>query len=79
MICCCQKQQMTKKHEKINFFEKFFQEYHQSVNSLNPDQARQNIRSDQGSNDLQRLSADDTTTLVGKEFTWYVFCAKMSK
>ena len=32
---------------KITFFEKFFQEYHQHVNSLDPDQ--------------QKLSAEDTS------------------
>ena len=31
---------------KIYFFEKFFQEYHRVSNSLDPDQARQNVRPD---------------------------------
>ena len=47
---------------KINFFEKFLQEYHQRVsNSLIPDQARSFVRPDLGSNCLQRLSAYDTS------------------
>ena len=47
---------------KINFFEKFFQEYIQSVitNSLDPDQVRHSVGLDLGPNCLQRLSADDT-------------------
>ena len=32
-------------------------------NSLDPDQARQNVRPDLGPNCLQRLSADDTSRL----------------
>ena len=43
---------------KINFFKKFFQEYNQSVNSLDLDQARP---FDMGPNCLQRLSAEDTS------------------
>ena len=38
---------------KISFFEKFFQEYHQIVNSLDPE----NIGSDLDPNCLQKLSA----------------------
>ena len=44
---------------KINFFEKFFQEYHQSVNSLDPDQAGHSVGPDLGQSCLQRLSADN--------------------
>ena len=36
-------------------------------NSLDPDQARQNVRPDLGPNCLQRLSVDDKSPLVGKE------------
>ena len=46
---------------RINFFEKFFQEYHQSVNSLDPDQVLHFFRPDLGPNCLQKLSADDTS------------------
>ena len=45
---------------KINFFEKFFPEYNQSV-SLDPDQAQHFVRPDLGINCLQRLSADNTS------------------
>ena len=45
---------------KINYFEKFFKEYHHSANSLDPDQARRFVGPDLGSNCLQKLSADDT-------------------
>ena len=47
---------------KLTFSEKFFWKYHQSVK----EQARHFIRSDLGSNCLQRLSAD---ALVGKELS----------
>ena len=46
---------------KINFFEKFFREYHQGKNSLDPDQARHIVRPDLGPSCLQKLSADDTS------------------
>ena len=47
---------------KINFFEKFFQEYTIRVpNSLDPDQARHFLGPDLGPNCFQRLSADDTS------------------
>ena len=45
---------------KINFIQKFFQEYHQSV-SLDPDQALQNVGPDLGPSCLHRLSADNTS------------------
>ena len=48
---------------KINFFEKFFQELPSVSNSLDPYQARQFVRPDLGPNCLQKLSADDSTTL----------------
>ena len=44
-----------------NFFEKFFQEYHQSVKQFGSSQAPQNVGPDLGPNCLQRLSADDTS------------------
>ena len=44
---------------KINFFEKFFQEYLQGVNGLDPDQDRQTVGPDLSPNCLQRFSADD--------------------
>ena len=43
---------------KIIFLKKFFQKYHQSVNSLDPDQARYFVGSDLGPKCLQRISAD---------------------
>ena len=44
---------------KINFFEKNFQQYHQSVKQLDPDQARRFVGPYLRPNYLQRLSADD--------------------
>ena len=44
---------------KIIFFKKFLQEYYQSVNGLDPDQARHSVGSDLGPNCLQRSSVDD--------------------
>ena len=44
---------------KINFFEKFFEEY-QLSNSLDPDQTQRFVGSGLGQNCLQRLSAGDT-------------------
>ena len=53
---------------KINFFKKFFQEYHQSVsNSLDPDQGQHFVGPDLGPNCLQRLLADDTRR---QRFNW---------
>ena len=48
---------------KINFFEKFFQEYYQFVmsNGLDPDHATHFAGPDLGPNCLKRLSADDTS------------------
>ena len=40
---------------KINFFEKLFQEYHQGVNILDPNQAWQFVNPDLGPNRLQSL------------------------
>ena len=53
----------------LNFFEKLFQKYHQSVKRfvLDPYQDRHFVGPDLGSNCLQRLSAQ--TSLVGKELT----------
>ena len=53
---------------KINFFEKLFKNYHQSVKQFVPiDQARcYNIQPDLSTNCLQKLSEDDA---VGKELT----------
>ena len=45
---------------KINFSEKICQEYHEMLNSLDPDQAQQVVGPDLGPNCLQRLSADDS-------------------
>ena len=47
---------------KNKCFEKFFQEYHQSVNlnSLDPDQTQYFVMPDLGPNCLQKLSADVT-------------------
>ena len=47
---------------KIDFFEKFFQEYHQSV-SLDPNQARHFVGPNLGPTCLQKLSADNTSRL----------------
>ena len=46
---------------KSTFFEKFFQEYNQSQDSSDPDQARHLVRPDLGPNCFQRLSADATS------------------
>ena len=48
---------------KINFFEKFFQQYHQSVKQirLDPDQAKHFVGPDLGPICLQWLSADNTS------------------
>ena len=47
----------------VNFFrnqlKKIYQEYHQSVKYLNPDQARRFVGPDLGPNCLQRFSAED--------------------
>ena len=45
----------------------FFQEYHQSVKQLDPDQAQHFVGLDLIPNCLQRLSADDT----GWQRIWY--------
>ena len=45
---------------KINFFERFFQEYHQIVKQFGSRSPRRFVGSDFGLNCLQRLSADDT-------------------
>ena len=39
---------------KINFFEKFFKEYHQNFKQFDPDQAQQNVGPDLGPSCLQR-------------------------
>ena len=44
---------------KINFLEKFFLEYHQSVR-LDPDQIQRFVGPDLGPNSLQKLYAEDT-------------------
>ena len=56
---------------KINFFEKFFLENTIIVsNSFDPDQARRFVGPDLGSNNLQRLSADDKSfRYQGKQVT----------
>ena len=46
---------------KINFFENFFQEYPQCVNSLELDQVRRFVGPGLVPNCLQRLLADDTS------------------
>ena len=46
---------------KINFFEKFFQEYHQSVKHSGSKSGRHYVGPDLDPNCLQRLSADDTS------------------
>ena len=46
---------------KFHFFEKFFQVFIRVSNSVDPDQARQNVGPDLGPNCLQRLSADDNS------------------
>ena len=45
-----------------SFFENIFQEYHQSVKQLDPDQARHFVVPDLGPNCLQRLSTDDNSS-----------------
>ena len=47
--------------QKSNFLKKFFEEYYQNSNSLDPDQARHFVRPGLGPNFLQMLSADDTS------------------
>ena len=62
---------------KVNFFEKFFREYQQDVNSLDPDQAQHFVGPDLGPNCLQRLSADDTSRQRYNPFpavTTFVVC-----
>ena len=54
---------------KVNFFDKFFQEYHQSVIHLDPDQARHFVGPDLGPNCLQKL--------VGKVFIAYRISVKL--
>ena len=41
------------------------------LNSLDPDQDQHSVGPDLGPNCLQRLSAEDTSSLVGKQ---YVYC-----
>ena len=48
---------------EINLFQKIFQEYHQSVKNVDPDQARRSVLPDLGTHCLQRLSADGTGRL----------------
>ena len=52
---------------KINFFKNIFSNTIRVSNSLDPDQARQNVGPDMGPNCLQRLSADDTRRQTVKE------------
>ena len=44
-----------------DYFSKILSGITSVSNSLNPDQARQNVGPDLGSNCLQRLSSDDTS------------------
>ena len=46
---------------KINFFEKFFQEYHQSVSQFGSNSGLTNVGPDLVPNCLQKLSADGTS------------------
>ena len=46
---------------KINFFEKFFQEYHQSVKQFGSRSGPTIVGPDLGLNCLQKFSADDTS------------------
>ena len=50
---------------KIDSFKKFFHDYHQCQNSLDPDQAQHFVGPDLGSNCLERLSADNQSTCLG--------------
>ena len=52
------------------FFEKIFQEYHQSVKHLDPDQARRFVGPDLGPNCLQKIVGKVLTKL----FTYKHFC-----
>ena len=54
---------------KSNVFEKLFQEYHQSVNDLDPNQAKRFVGPDFVGPDLglNCLQGYEQTTLVGKE------------
>ena len=52
-------------------FEKLFQEYNQSLNSLDPDQARHFVWPDLGPNCLQKLSADRTSR---QSYLFVCFC-----
>ena len=55
---------------KSTLFENSFSNTIKVSNSLDPDQARQSVGSDQGLNCLQRLIADDTSrqTIHGKNW-----------
>ena len=53
---------------QINFFEEFFQKYHQSVKQFGSRSGPTFVSPDLGSNCLQRLSADNTV----KRVLWYV-------
>ena len=46
---------------KINFYEKFYQEYHPSVNSFDQDKVRHFVGYSLGPNCLQGLAADGTS------------------
>ena len=50
---------------KVSLFEKFFQEYHQSVKQF----GSRSVGPDLVPNCLPKISADDTRTLGGKELT----------
>ena len=52
---------------KLTFSKKSFWNTIRVSNSLDPDQARQHVGPDLGTNCLQRLSADDKSPLAGKE------------
>ena len=57
---------------KINFFKKFFKDYHQMIrvsNSLDPDQARHFVGPDLGPNCLQNCKSYQQMTKVGKDLS----------
>ena len=60
---------------KIKFSEKIFQNAIRVSNSLDPDQARQNVGPDLGPNCLQRYSADDTSRqrVNGSMFVCFIY------
>ena len=64
---------------KINVFKNYFSNTIRVSNRLDPDQVRQYVRPDLGSNCLQRLLADDTgrQKIKASSHYWYVYMKYM--